>query len=254
MTLLLSRTNNWLIAAVAVISIAPSCFAVDLVEEEFAPIQTDGRSCQSYALAIALHLQDNTGEFYIAGDSDSTVALEMLQRERQIRALVMKSMGKRRISYRSDWKYAVEHYTNKKYTLKTVYKTSEQSLFDFIKEHFKNGPACLPSAGKCIFKEQKASNLPLPRLLLTSLSSAEHQHYRQGHVVGIVDIKEEQEKFTLRPYIKVINSYAKNTAFSCVEKRGKVSWLSDYTPRILWKNPKTGLPLYSVSYLHSYSK
>lgn len=223
-------------------------YGIEVLEKEFAPIQMNNSTCQSYALAVALHLIDTRGQYSIESDIESIIEIKLRSMEEKIRDLILQEMSVRgvNISNHTDWAKAIKKFTNGRYTVSNRSFVGEQKFYKYILKHFAKSPACYVESGKCVFKN-KLSSILSPAILLSSIASAEKYTYRSGHIVGIVDIGKE---YILKPELKIINSSNERSANSCTPLHGSVSWISNYQPKIIWHTVNK-TPVFNLAWITS---
>ncbi|WP_157738916.1 hypothetical protein [Labrenzia sp. VG12] len=238
--------------------------------EKLLPPQLNNRTCQSFALAVALQSEEDKKQIVV----DDTINLELFQsiqrKESAIRDLVvrrMKSKGQKS-STREDWDYVVRLYTGGKYRVQTRYYYGQPKLLSAIREHFFPREECIKRNAYC--SDSRRGNEPVlneergARYLLTSVSYIDGRTYNSGHVVTLAGMTElpilDSEK---TPQLKVINSYYSGGASQvCVNPRTQIHWTNEFKLKFLWhvfdrrskyftKMKRKKIPVLSISWVEA---
>jgi hypothetical protein len=200
------------------------------------PAQQTNRSCQSYALAVALHQADTRFLFQIDGETQERLAVSLGQLEERIRKQIEIIKGERGASNRDDWDKAIRKVSGNQYKVHHFWINGQQKFDDFLVSHFQQGSACEDVTKACfITKIKRAMGKHVPPIVLVSVKSVEKSIYSTGHIVGIVDAN---PRATLLPGnnlpLRILNSAARNTAYTCLaERTGVVHWTNDYKLKYL---------------------
>lgn len=200
-----------------------SLYGSSLTSIDSIPPQYSNRTCQSYALSLALFQSDKDGDYNLL-DKNNKLSFEKIRSlELRIREEVKKQMRSGR-STRTDWNNAIKNFTFSRYGLKDTYLT-EIKFFNYLKKHFKQNEKmkCEKNDFLCMLNNIKKRE---SKILLTSLSSLnkDNDYTNTGHVIGIIDYKKENGVNK----IKIINSSEKYGTKSCYEESGIVSWVSEF--------------------------
>lgn len=225
----------WLyrVTSLALAMLSTTAFAQDTDNLTPFPKQMDENSCQSYSLALALHMEDPDGPYRLDTSNPDKFAASLGYRESAIRKLVWQQMrrGQRDASNRIDWARAVQVFTGNRYTLVSKNKYNIHEYFRLIERHFgiihcQDNLTCPRS------RIDSSKNGTHIRPLLISMLSIESNTYLSGHVVTITGYDDNYESPTGGPWLprlRVVNSSTAPLSY-CGPKIGVEKWITKYTP------------------------
>jgi hypothetical protein len=184
------------------------------------PPQMNARSCQSYSLAVALALRDQTRRFKVDTVSD------LRELESEIRLRVQREMAahRRTDSTREDWRKAIEALTFGDFTVEGKDFPSYEDLSLFLAAH-------LTIHGKSPLLERIALDVPTT-VYLGSFRTVNGLEYRSGHIISILGQELANRRESSLDSLLIINS-ADRAALCTFPQRpvkyfGLAGWTNDY--------------------------
>jgi hypothetical protein len=216
----------------------------ELDESEFIPRQYNNQSCQSYALALALHF---TGDprYFIQDTEPADILKKLRVMELEIRERIeyIRKLNNEK-PHRRQWAWAIENLTFNKYTVKYKWMNTLANYYSFLEKNYQDGPFCTTVAGKCVFNQWQLHNNDKQKLLLISTKRIYSQRYDDGHIVSVLDYEGNYNQLYSyqKPKLKIVNSWSKTTPYTCTPiSRGSVATINDYDlthPIITWIEKK----------------
>lgn len=214
---------SYLIRIVFVAALEVYCGRAVALDYNFllAPLpQADSYDCQSYQLAVALSMADDSGRFQILKTN------EFRDMEANIRNLVVKSMGVNSSSTPEDWKHAVEQITFGEYSVDGKDFTTYEDLYHYLDSH-------VTIHNKDSNKIDLIVNRPSV-VYLVSVTELDGNTYRDGHILSVLG-KDDTSKlpYSYQPSLLTINSadkYGICTLWGNKTKYfGLIGWSKNYS-------------------------